>query len=160
MAGSEGGDERSQRRKRNVSQDAVPAWEDPSLRRVLPVELRFMLGDAESIVAVPRNVAEKIEERHPLDSALLSRWGEILIHWELAGISPKDPTRIEIYGRIEGIWFTTIIARDRPHILTTFHRMKVRKMESRIRAGYLRRKGSDSCPDEKDRDLQSTRGCT
>lgn len=160
MEGSEGGDEPSQSRRWGDSLDIFLDWEEPSLRRTLPDDLRLVLGGAEAIVAVPRNVAEKIESTHPLDSGLLSRWGEILIHWELAGVSPKDETRIEIYGRIEGVWFTTIIARDEPNVLTTFHRMKVRKLVNRIRAGYLQRKGSDSCPDEKDRDLQSTRGCT
>ena len=63
--------------------------------------------------------------------------------WEFAGYSPKSPDRIEIYGKLDEIWFTTVVRGDQTYgysSLITMHRIYRRKVESRARKGYLVRR--------------------
>lgn len=53
-------------------------WEAADLRQRLPDVLVRFFGVASPILAVPRNVLEKVEVRHAGDVAALQRLGELL----------------------------------------------------------------------------------
>jgi len=62
--------------------------------------------------------------------------------YEYAGISPKHHKRLELYKKLDGIWFTAAVqsASDTApiNILLTFHRINARKVLGRVRRGYLK----------------------
>jgi hypothetical protein len=93
---------------------------------------------------VPWSIVQKIQTTHPADFASLDRLAEFLDRWELVGHSPKGPDRLELYGQLDGIWYTAVIALARDgepfNVLITFHRIYERKVLSRERNGRLRRR--------------------
>lgn len=122
------------------TQRAPARWEAPELQQLLPREIARLLNTTSDVLAVPSNVAAKIGERHAADRSLLAQLGDLLERWEILGPSPKDVDRIEVYGRLEGVWVTAVIKADHQAglpVLTTFHRIYARKVESRRGKGYL-----------------------
>lgn len=119
------------------SDEPVPTqpWEVFELRGTLPRVLRNELRSASPIVAVPRNIVEKIRDQHDADYPFLRRWGAVLTGWEVSGRSKSDERRIEVYGRLDGIWFRAVIADDVPNVLVTFHRVYEKKVRLRIEHG-------------------------
>lgn len=117
-------------------------WEVPELRRQLPEALREQLGSPLSTVVVPKNVRAKIQTKHLAALQQLSELGTLLAEWEYAGVSPKDAKRLEVYGRLNSIWYTAAIIRaddqTRANALATFHRIEARKVRSRVSKGYLK----------------------
>lgn len=136
-------DERIQNDEKGESSDeSVPMqpWEVFELRGTLPGVLRNELRSASPIVAVPRNIVEKIRDQHDADYPFLQRWGTVLVEWEISGRSRSDERRIEVYGRLDGIWFRAVIAHDVPNVLVTFHRVYEKKVRLRIeRDGFATR---------------------
>jgi hypothetical protein len=116
----------------------------PELRRSLPLGLQRQLDTDSAELAVPISVRDKIAARHPLDAAALERVGELLDGWELAGMSPKGDGRLELYGRLDNMWFTAVIKSEATtaiNVLITAHRVYARKVRSRERKGHLIARG-------------------
>ncbi|GEM_PF-6563822 len=124
-------------------------WEEIDYRQELPGQLQRLLGTSIPDVALPTNVFRKISQYHPLDRPFLIRLSEVINDYEYAGISPKDSPkdtqRIELYKRLDDIWFTAVVQSASPNtlvnILVTFHRINKRKLLNRIRRGYLLERG-------------------
>ena len=119
-------------------------WEDESRRRVLPESLAHEITPVSRVVLVPRSIVSKIQQTHPLDVEGLDRLTELLDRWELVGRSPISTDRLELYGRLDGVWYTAVIALAREpapyNLLVTFHRVYERKVRSRERSGRLKRR--------------------
>lgn len=119
-------------------------WEDESRRQELPESLDDVLVVRSRVLVVPRSIVAKITARHPADIASLDRLWELLDRWELIGSAPSSPARLEVYGRLDGIWHTVVIAAAGEgaaySVLVTFHRVYERKVLSRERQGRLRRR--------------------
>jgi hypothetical protein len=119
-------------------------WEDPLRRQVLPETLPDVIAGANRVLLVPRSIVVKIQATHPADFANLGRLVELLDQWELVGLSPNRTDRLELYGQLDGVWHTAVIAlasENAPyHVLITFHRVHARKVMSRERHGRLRRR--------------------
>ena len=115
-------------------------WEVKELRQTLSFPLSNIDESGYQTVIVPRNILDKIRESHGDDVAYLNRLSEVLTNWDYVGESPKGIGKIEFYKNLDEIWFTAVVKGDRKlqiYILTTFHRIYKRKMESRIAKGYL-----------------------
>lgn len=126
-------------------QPAFPLpWEDESRRQQLPSTLDHILVGRERALIVPRAIVAKVQTTHPADFANLDRLTEFLDRWELFGRSPQSPNRLELYGQLDRIWHTAVIAlasETAPFcVLITFHRIYERKVLSRERSGRLRRR--------------------
>jgi hypothetical protein len=93
---------------------------------------------------VLRSIVAKIRATHPADFASLDRLTEFLDRWELVGRSPNSPNRLELYGQIDGVRHTAVIApasdAEPFSVLITFHRIYARKVLSRERNGRLKRR--------------------
>ena len=83
-------------------------WEDFSRRLVLPETLLAVTGGHGRYLVVPLTIVHKTQAVHPSDVASLDRLSELLDGWELVGQSPSNPNRVEIYGRLDGIWHTAV----------------------------------------------------
>ena len=96
------------------------------------------------VLVVPRSTVRKIQQTHPLDVQCLDRLAELLDRWELVDRSPNNVDRLELHGRLDGVWFTAVIALAREptpyNVLITLHRVYERKVLSRERSGRLRRR--------------------
>ncbi len=135
------------RRWRQASRvrSSVPflTWEDPELRQVLPTSLGEFIPPDRRVLAVPANVREKVAERHPDDAAMLAQLGRLIHGWECAGRSPSGGDRVEIYGRLDGMWHTAVLAVDEGagvSVLSTFHRVYERRVEARLSSGRITRR--------------------
>jgi hypothetical protein len=121
----------------------VQPLEIRELRQQLQRPLQDLLELSRTEVIVDRTAHRKITSGHPLDAPYLNRLPELFDGWILAGISPKHSSRLEIYCRIDGIWFTVVVRAD-PELgasfLVTLHRLYARKVASRERKGYLIRR--------------------
>lgn len=119
-------------------------WEDESRRQILPETLAYAMGGQNRILIVPRAIVQKIQERHRVDFANLDGLEELLDRWELVGLSSSGTNRLELYGQLDGVWHTAVIAlaseTESFNILVTFHRVYERKVLSRERNGRLRRR--------------------
>lgn len=115
-------------------------WEVNELRQKVNESIEQIDKDPFSRLLVPKNVIEKIEQKHSNDVAYLPKLGEVINRWDFAGISTKDTAKLEFYKELEGIWFTAVAKKDKRlkfYILTTFHRIYRRKLESRLVKEYL-----------------------
>jgi hypothetical protein len=119
-------------------------WEDESRRQVLPETLAPAITPGSRVLLVPRSIVRKIHQTHPRDVECLDRLAELLDRWELVGLSPNSTDRLELYGQLDGVWHTAVIAlasENAPYnVLITFHRVYARKVMSRERHGRLRRR--------------------
>ena len=119
-------------------------WEDETRRQQLPATLDQIVTIVGHTLIVPRSIVTKIELRHPTDVANLDRLSEFLDQWQLVGHSPNNPDRLELYGQLDGVWHTAVIAMasdaESFSVLVTFHRVYERKVLSRERSGRLRRR--------------------
>ena len=133
-------------------------WEDESRRQELPATLDHIVAGRGRDLIVPRTIVAKIQLTHPAYFVSLYRLGELLERWELVGQSPSSPNRLELYGQLDGVWHTAVIALasdTMPYsVLITFHRVYERKVLSRERNGRLRRRRGPR-PDGMDRDLSA-----
>lgn len=120
--------------------EPLQTWEDATLRRELPATLRDLHDSARRAVVVPTQMRDKVVAKHAPDADQLARYGELLRDWEYAGLSPTSG-RLEVYGRLDGVWHTAVIVVDDPrvpvNILTTFHRLYERKVLARARSGRI-----------------------
>lgn len=115
-------------------------WEVKSLRQTITNSVEEIDKDAYKTVLVPKNVHDKLFKKHSKDIDYLLKLGSLINLRDYIGISPKGLDRIEFYKKLDDIWFTAVVKKDRKlqaYILTTFHRIYQRKMESRIGMGYL-----------------------
>ena len=119
-------------------------WEDAARRQTIPETLLALLGDCPRILIVPQSIVEKIRATHPADLDRFDRLGEFLDQWTLMGSSEKGDARLELYGQLDGIWHTAVIALATDvqpfNVLLTFHRTYERKVRSRERSGRLKRR--------------------
>ena len=119
-------------------------WEDESRRQLLPETLGHAITHVSRVLLVPRSIVRKIQQMHPLDMESLDRLAELLDGWELVGRSPNSVDRLELYGRLDGVWYTAVIALAREpapfNVLITLHRVYERKVLSRERSGRLKRR--------------------
>ncbi|MDP8925196.1 MAG: hypothetical protein M3O34_20320 [Chloroflexota bacterium] len=101
-------------------------------------------GAASPILTVPRNVVDKVVIRHPTDLAALTRLSELIDRWAYAGLSPVHAERLEIYGILDGIWYTAVLrlagTKSDANVLVTFHRQYARKVLGRARQGRILRR--------------------
>jgi hypothetical protein len=110
------------------------------LRLPLPAPLGLMLGIRPHELVVELAISQKIQRDHPGDSRFLERIEMLVANWQFAGVSPKGMNRVEIYGQLDEIWFTAVMRADQNDecaALVTMHRIYRRKVESRLRRGYL-----------------------
>lgn len=88
-------------------------------------------------VAVSRRKVELIRTIHGADWSYFERLTEVIEEYEYWGHSPKRTDAIELYKRLDGIWFTVVIYAPGPNTglnsLGTMHRIDRRKVESRRR---------------------------
>ena len=120
------------------------SWEDEPRRQELPVTLDSVIAGRNRTLVVPRSIVAKIQVAHPADFVNLDRLGELLDRWELVGHSPNSPNRLELYGQLDGVWHTAVIAlasdAEPYSVRITFHRIYERKVLSRERNGRLKRR--------------------
>lgn len=106
----------------------------------LPARLGRLLGIRRHELVIETTVSQKIRRDHPGDFLFLERIALLVEDWQFAGPSPKGTNRIEIYGQLDEVWFTVVVRAD-SHTdcaaLVTMHRIYRRKLESRLRRGYL-----------------------
>jgi predicted xylose isomerase-like sugar epimerase len=97
------------------------------------------------VVVVPLNVVAKIEQRHAADIAAFKRLRELLDSWEFAGLSLSAANRLEVYGRIDSIWYAVMVrlatAETPYNVLVTFHRVYERKVMARYCRGRIASRG-------------------
>ena len=119
-------------------------WEDEPRRQLLPETLTHAISPVSRVLLVPRSIVRKIQRTHPSDVENLDRLVELLDRWDLVGRSPNSVDRLELYGRLDGVWYTAVIARARDpapfNVLITLHRVYERKVVSRERSGRLKRR--------------------
>lgn len=99
-----------------------------------------MLGIKRHELIVERAISQKIQRDHPGDWLFVERIELLVTNWQFAGVSPKGENRVEIYGQLDEIWLTAVLRADpidECAALVTLHRIYRRKVESRIRRGYL-----------------------
>jgi hypothetical protein len=138
--GCEGQDQRGESDYNAEVGYPILIWEAFEFRQVLPTLFREELQSIADIVVVPKNIVEKIRDYHAADLPSLIRWGELLTNWEVRGISRTNEGRLEVYGKLDGVWFRAVIARDRPNVLVTFHRVYEKKVRVRVeRHGFVQR---------------------
>jgi len=80
---------------------------------------------------------------HGIDVPAYMRLGDLLEAWRYAGRSPKGGDRLEVYSRLDNVWYIAVLKMDEQanaFVLTTFHRLYARKLEGRIRDGYLQQR--------------------
>ena len=110
----------------------------------MPESLLTVVGGLGHYLVVPHSIVHKIHTVHPSDIEGLDRLREILDGWELYGFSPSKADRVEIYGRLDEVWHTAVVAQATVEshfsVLITFHRMYERKVLSRERGGRLIRR--------------------
>jgi hypothetical protein len=106
--------------------------------------IRHALGSSTPTVAVSRRKLELLHTAHAADGPFFSRMVEIVEGYEYWGRSPKRADAIELYRRLDGIWFTLVIYAPGPNTvlnsLGTMHRVDRRKVDSRRRR-YLHERG-------------------
>jgi hypothetical protein len=115
------------------------------VRLPLPAPLGLLLGISTHELVVEATISQKIRRDHPGDWLFLERIELFVENWQLAGVSPKGPNRIEVYGQLDEIWLTAVIRAEpieQCAALVTLHRIYRRKVESRLRRGYLKKRES------------------
>ena len=96
-----------------------------------------------AFVKSPQNVVEIIAQIHPTDFDAMKSLELVLNDWSYKGISPKNPLKLELYRKIDDIWYTAVIKDDEglnSYILTTFHRILERKLLGRIKKDYHKKR--------------------
>ncbi len=123
--------------------DPIEPWELPGRRLRLPRELQMLFGCETQVVGVSARKLQLMNQEHSADRPYFDRMQEILEHYEYWGWSLKNPSAIELYVRIDGIWFTEVVFApgDNSRICSigTMHRIDRRKMHRRI-VKYLNRR--------------------
>jgi hypothetical protein len=109
----------------------------------LSATLQRALGSPTRTVAVSQRKLELLHLTHAADRPFFDRMVEIIEEHEYWGRSPKRADAIELYKRLDGIWFTMVVApgpNTALNSLGTMHRVDRRKVESRRRR-YLKPHG-------------------
>lgn len=84
--------------------------------------------------------------KHPLDKSVLHNLSHFLAEWEYAGLSHKGGDRLEIYSRIDNVWFVAVVqlvndgSNVPVNVVTTVHRIYERKLMSRYRHGDINKR--------------------
>lgn len=120
-----------------VEDEPIEPWEVPELRATLSVAIQRALKSPTRTVAVSRRKVDLIRATHATDWQFFGRLTEVIEEYEYWGHSPKRTDAIELYKRLDGIWFTVVIFAPGPNTglnsLGTMHRIDRRKVESRCR---------------------------
>jgi hypothetical protein len=126
--------------KRPVKVATYFQWEIPELRTKIQSSFEPFGKPKYENMFVPKNILAKLSGKHAIDMPYINKVGEVVNHWELRGISPKNELAMECYKKLDEIWFIAVIKDDSKmggYILTTFHRLYDRKVMSRLAGGYL-----------------------